>query len=119
MTVGIKTEANVKLPCGDTDTVKTIVVPTVDPDTGEMVLDARSLPQPGPFVSILRHIEAAVSNTGDGGEFVVRLARDPIYLYPELVERGWTWERLPSPSGEVRLRLSPPDGGPPDSRAVR
>jgi len=27
-------------------------------------------------------------------------------LFPELADRGWTWERLESEAGEVRLKLT-------------
>jgi hypothetical protein len=31
--------------------------------------------------------------------------RDPVMLYGELAERGWTAERIDASAGEVRLRL--------------
>ena len=72
---------------------------------GETVLDVRALPKPGPFVAIMRHI---VGMSHEPSAFVVRLLRDPSFLYPELVDLGWTWEDLDAPPGEVRLRLLPP-----------
>ena len=33
--------------------------------------------------------------------------RDPVLLYPELTELGWSAERLPGEPGELRLRLTP------------
>ena len=32
--------------------------------------------------------------------------RDPLLLYPELVQIGWWAERIPGEPGEVRLRLA-------------
>lgn len=70
-------------------------------------IDVRGLDPPGPMVAILRLI--------DSGEvdavIIAHLDREPVFLYPELHERGWTHEILPSagdtPSceGEVTLRM--------------
>ncbi|MBF0094232.1 MAG: DUF2249 domain-containing protein [Alphaproteobacteria bacterium] len=107
-------------PCGDPEAVLAEVgrvSPSDDPETGETVLDLRALPPPGPFIAILRHIEGlsreVPGEKGGEGErgVLVRLSRDPKFLYPELVDRGWTWEPLPAPAGEVRLRLVGPGGG--------
>lgn len=64
-------------------------------------LDLRGLEPPRPAVTILTFL--ARPEAGD--EVVVRLARDPIFLYPELAERGWAWEPLTVEPGDVRLRL--------------
>lgn len=70
-------------------------------------LDVRGLECPQPLVEVLRTI--------DGGEvtaLIVHLDQDPLLLYPELDERGWTHEMLPADCGkaactdEVRLRLT-------------
>ncbi len=63
--------------------------------------DLRGLEPPGPMVEILRRIGG--EDPGDG--FTVRLERDPVFLYPELDELGWSCEHLDAPEGEVRLRL--------------
>lgn len=68
----------------------------------EAVLDLRRLEPPVPLVTILRRIE---SGEGGGRPFVVRLERDPVFLYPELDDRGWSWEVLQAGADEVRLRL--------------
>lgn len=48
-------------------------------------MDLRRLEPPNPMIAILKTIES-----GQGGDaFHVKLARDPIYLYPELAERCW------------------------------
>lgn len=71
-------------------------------------IDVRGLDPPGPMVAILRLI--------DGGDvdavIIAHLDREPVFLYPELHERGWTYEVLPSTpdtpnyEGEVTLRVA-------------
>lgn len=63
---------------------------------GEAVhLDLRGLEPPEPMLAILRAI--------DGGEvgitLVAHLDREPIFLYPELDDRGWNHELLESSCG--------------------
>ncbi|HKU85227.1 MAG TPA: DUF2249 domain-containing protein [Casimicrobiaceae bacterium] len=64
-------------------------------------IDVRGLPPPQPMVSIL----ALVESISDATPVVVHHERDPLFLYPELAEIGWTSERLDAPEGEVRLLL--------------
>ena len=58
-------------------------------------VDLRGLEPPEPMVTVLRLI--------DGGEvdhvLVAHFAREPIFLYPELDDRGWTHEVIPSECG--------------------
>ena len=63
--------------------------------------DLRGLEPPQPAVTILRFLDRP--DCGDA--VIVRLERDPVFLYPELVERGWGWEPISMVSGDVRLRL--------------
>lgn len=65
-------------------------------------IDVRGLPPPEPMVEIVRLIEAP----GTGGEVIVHHSREPIYLYPELAERGWDHALIPGDANEVRLRLT-------------
>jgi hypothetical protein len=68
-------------------------------------IDLRGLDPPEPLVTVLRMI--------DGSEESVLIAhfdREPIFLYPELEDRGWTHEFVPSCgdsdcADEVKLRL--------------
>jgi hypothetical protein len=70
-------------------------------------LDVRGLEPPQPMIRILRLI--------DSGEvddvLVVHLDREPIFLYPELDDRGWSHEIVAAACGdpacedEVRLHL--------------
>lgn len=73
-------------------------------------LDLRHLLPPQPAVAILTFLERPDA----GDQVVVRMPRDPIFLYPELAGRGWTWEALGVEPGDVRLRLfRKPRGTPP------
>jgi hypothetical protein len=70
-------------------------------------IDVRGLEPPEPMLAILQLID------GDEVEnaLVAYLDREPIFLYPELNERGWAFEILPAADGtssaenEVRLRM--------------
>jgi len=66
-------------------------------------IDVRGLPAPQPMLQILALLETIVA--GVGTVVIVHHEREPIYLYPELAERGWEHEILPGEGGEVRLRL--------------
>ena len=59
-------------------------------------IDLRGLSPPEPMVEILRLLEsgAVVSLTA-------HFDRDPIFLYPELDERGWSYETMPSCGGDA------------------
>ncbi len=70
---------------------------------GQVHIDVRGLPAPGPLVSILR----LVRSVGSGTVVVVHHDRDPALLYPELAELGWGAARMPGDTGEVRLLLRP------------
>jgi hypothetical protein len=76
--------------------------------TAEAVhIDVRGLDPPEPMVEILRLI--------DGGPIedvlVAHLDREPIFLYPELGDRGWSHEVMEPQCGEpgcrdgVRVRI--------------
>ncbi|MGZ9034298.1 MAG: DUF2249 domain-containing protein, partial [Rhodospirillales bacterium] len=67
-------------------------------------IDVRGLEAPRPLVAILTLIEGGSHQ----GHIVVHHDRDPLYLYPELEDRGWRYARLPSPGDEVRLELRGP-----------
>ena len=58
-------------------------------------IDVRGLEPPEPMVEILRLI--------DGGEvdcaLIAHLDREPIFLYPELDDRGWSHEIMESSCG--------------------
>jgi len=64
-------------------------------------IDTTGMEPPGPFVSIMGWIEANPSAT----EVIVRLERNPVYLFPELVEINWDWTYLDETPGQVELHL--------------
>lgn len=64
-------------------------------------LDVRGMSPPGPMVAILSTIDGDAA----GDAFTVHLERDPVFLYPELAERGWTATPVAADPGEVRLRI--------------
>jgi uncharacterized protein (DUF2249 family) len=65
-------------------------------------VDVRGLPAPEPLRAVLE----AIGRAGAGEEVVVHHDRDPLMLFDELLERGWTAEYVDGEPGEVRLRLS-------------
>lgn len=70
---------------------------------GVPYLDLRAELPPTPFVAVIELIERP--DTGD--VVIASFPRDPEHLYPELVERGWNWERVAStPPEKARLRLT-------------
>jgi hypothetical protein len=83
----------------------------------ETHIDVRGLEPPQPMRAIIREIERP-----DGpAALTVHHEREPVFLYPELAERGWRHKLVDIDSdgepGEVRLRLwradpSPADGEP-------
>lgn len=69
-------------------------------DADGLHVDVRGLDPPQPLVHIVRLVER-----GDAALIVVHHDRDPLLLYPELAERGWSAERIDGEPGEVRLLL--------------
>ena len=66
-------------------------------------LDTRGLSPPDPAVAVIWHIE----QPDETGPITVYLDRHPIYLFPELAERGWTAKVVSPEPGNVRLILKP------------
>jgi len=67
-------------------------------------VDVRGLPPPEPMRLILSVL--AELGDADGVAVTVHHERDPVFLYPELHERGWQAETVPGEPGEIRLRIS-------------
>ncbi|MCF8473687.1 MAG: DUF2249 domain-containing protein [Emcibacter sp.] len=68
---------------------------------GILEMDLRQLSPPNPMIAILKIIES-----GDiRGHFVVKLSRDPIYLYPELVTRKWHAEIIEQNEGGILVKI--------------
>lgn len=92
------------------------VAPPVETDLGAKVwsaedgvhIDVSDLEAPAPLVAIL----SLVDSSDHRGRIVVHHRREPHYLYPELLERGWSWSRMEGKPGDVRLLLTrSADGG--------
>lgn len=64
-------------------------------------IDTRGLQPPDPMVAILWHIEQADQR----GPITAYFDRDPIHLFIELAERGWSSEYLVREPDDVRLKL--------------
>ncbi len=81
-------------------------------EAGMYCLDLREIDQPPrPLVAIVELIERC-----DADDIIrIQIARDPVNLYPELVERGWAWTGQESDGGEFHLilRREQPDGAGP------
>jgi uncharacterized protein (DUF2249 family) len=70
-------------------------------------IDVRGLEPPQPMVRVLESLDALPA----GGELVVLHERRPIFLYPQLDERGFVHETDESEPGVVRIRIRHADGG--------
>jgi hypothetical protein len=66
-------------------------------------VDLRGLDPPEPLVTVLRMIDCGEVDT----VLIAHFDREPIFLYPELIDRGWTHEIIASDcsscANEVRL----------------
>ena len=71
-------------------------------ETDATHIDVRGLPPPEPLVQILR----LVAQLPARAVLIVHHDRDPLLLYPELLELGWWADRIEGEAGEVRLRLA-------------
>jgi hypothetical protein len=60
-------------------------------------MDLRGLEPPEPMVAILHAIERG----GIDGALVGHFDQEPIFLYPELEDRGWSHELVPSSCGNA------------------
>ncbi|MDP6173751.1 MAG: DUF2249 domain-containing protein [Rhodospirillales bacterium] len=71
------------------------------PEDGDTHIDTRAMEPPGPAVAILTQLESM----GDNAQLIAYLDREPIFLFPELEERDWSWEIENKEPGDVRLRI--------------
>ncbi len=60
-------------------------------------IDVRGLAPPQPMIKILNLIDSKAS----GPIVIAHLDREPVFLYPELDDRGWSHEILPSTCGDA------------------
>ena len=70
-------------------------------DGRDMHLDVRGLPRPQPLIQILQRLQRMPADA----ELIVHHDRDPLMLYPELVQIGWWADVIDGEPGEVRLRI--------------
>ncbi|WP_372885293.1 DUF2249 domain-containing protein [Shimia sp.] len=64
-------------------------------------VDTRGLHPPDPLVAILWHLE----QVGQSGPVTAHLDRNPVHLFPELAERGWSYDYAKRTATEVQLVL--------------
>ena len=62
-----------------------------------MHIDVRGLSPPEPAVKILQLIDSGEADP----VLFAHLDREPIFLYPELDDRGWSHELMPSSCGSA------------------
>jgi hypothetical protein len=58
-------------------------------------IDVRGLEAPEPMIAILQALDSGEVDTA----LIAHLDREPIFLYPELDDRGWAYELLASSCG--------------------
>ncbi|HEY7610454.1 MAG TPA: DUF2249 domain-containing protein [Alphaproteobacteria bacterium] len=76
--------------------------PRIWRDAGIAHIDVRGLNPPEPMLAILRLLEQPDCSA----TVIVHHEREPMFLYPELDERGWRHEVVAGEPGEVRLALT-------------
>ena len=75
--------------------------PASPPGPASTVLDVRGLEPPHPLVRVLE----ALDRLPAGGELVVLHERRPLFLYPQLDERGFAHETDEPSAGVIRIRI--------------
>lgn len=75
-------------------------------DPGTVVLDVRGLEPPQPMLRVLEQLDAL----GPGRRLEVLHDRRPVFLYPQLEDRGFVHETDEPAAGLVRILISRPDG---------
>ena len=76
--------------------------PRIWREDGIAHIDVRGLNPPEPMLAILR----LLAQPDCGGTVIVHHEREPMFLYPELDERGWRHALIAGDPGEVRLALT-------------
>lgn len=65
--------------------------------TDAVHIDVRGLESPEPMIAILQALDSGEVDTA----LIAHLDREPIFLYPELDDRGWSHELLASSCGSL------------------
>lgn len=68
---------------------------------GVVHIDVRGLVPPQPMLAILKLLD----DPATGSTIIVHHEREPVFLYPELDERGWSHRVVDGEADEVRLEL--------------
>ena len=76
-------------------------IPDWQADDGTHI-DVRGLQPPEPMVAII----ALIERPDVADRVIVHHDREPIFLYPELAERGWNHQIIDGEPGEIRLLLT-------------
>jgi uncharacterized protein (DUF2249 family) len=101
---------------------------TTSTDTASpaVVLDNRGLEPPQPMM----HILEALTSLPDSATLLAINEREPLFLYPELAERGYGYQTTPHPDGSFHITIgrlgaatperpvSVPDSAPAPARAT-
>ena len=82
---------------------------TTSADNDRLVLDLRGLEPPEPMVRVLERLDTL----GSGQPLVVLTARRPIFLYPQLDERGFAHDTEELAPDLVRIVIRRPHEAPP------
>ena len=69
-----------------------------------VLLDNRGLSPPEPMLRILTALESLTP----GGQIIAKMDRRPIFLFPELDERGYTYSCDPAGEGGFLLTITRP-----------
>lgn len=75
-------------------------------------LDLRGLEAPQPAVAILREIDGGCED-----HLTVHMDREPLFLFGELTERGWSW-RITGRGGSPGMPGAAPPDTPPELAPV-
>lgn len=85
------------------------IAPPASASPGVVVIDVRGLEPPHPMVRVLERLD----QLGAGQELLVVHDRRPVFLYPQLEERGFVHDTREVSAGhvEIRIRRGPAPGG--------
>lgn len=85
-----------------------------DPAPPALVLDNRGLEPPQPMMRILE----SLAGLPDGTTLLAINEREPLFLYPELAERGYQYQTTPHPDGSFHITIGRAGAATPARAAV-
>lgn len=80
----------------------TAIEPRIWSDDDATHIDVRGLARPQPLIRILQLLQTLP----DDAVLIVHHDRDPVWLYPELLQAGWWGDVIDGEPGEVRLLIT-------------